>query len=216
MESGKKTINYIETSTFPLKILHRDESSTSFSCLTPTPLFPVSSKLLPPSPVLLCPRNLSSEENPQRIDPGSAAPPHCAGLAKLFGVAPFSRFQENGLIEVHPFLSFLFSSILSFHLYVLSSVFGLLVSFFSFCICIFLSTRLSFNFSYLTFSIRSFSSLLLSSCSPPLFFLSLLSPSLSLTLFFLCLLFHPLIFLSFIFSFSFFFSPLLSFLSSIS
>ena len=102
-----------------------------------------------------------------------------------------------------------FSSILSFCLYVLSSVFSLSISFFPFYICVLLSAFLSFNFGYIalgTFIFSFLTSLLLtfSPPPPPITFIFPLVPFLlsdSHTPFFFCLLLHPLTFLSFIFSF---------------
>lgn len=140
---------------------------------------------------------------------GSAGLPECAGLAELLEeVAYFSRFQENGLMRCSPFFGLFFRSF-SFWLYVLSSVFCLLESFFSFYI--FLSAFLSFNFDYLAFGAVLFSFFLLvftayflpTPLHPrlPLFSPWFLSPSLSLTLFSFYLLLPPLTFLSFVFSF---------------
>lgn len=90
---------------------------------------------------------------------GSAGRPECAGLAELLEeVAYFSGFQENGLMRCSPFFGLFFRSF-SFWLYVLSSVFCLLESFFS--ICVFLSAFLSFNFDYLAFGVVLFSFFLL-------------------------------------------------------
>ena len=102
---------------------------------------------------------------------GSAGLPECAGLAELLEeVAYFSRFQENGLTWCAPFFGLFFRSF-SFWLYVLSSVFCLLESFFSFYICVFLSAFFPLiliilplgPFCFLSF----FSSLLLTFSPPP-------------------------------------------------